>query len=128
MHYGSNSGGICFVIAKSVDLEQIEERLDQVLDEVEGLSTRLERGWLTSTDKRLARMASTILSFNYASLANIMAGLRTRQSKDRFCRFCRVIAVLLPKKVRKMYRPDGFAVDHPKSEWLLDNARQCSLF
>ncbi|MHC1699056.1 MAG: RMD1 family protein [Geobacteraceae bacterium] len=66
------SGIICFVIAKSVALERIEERLDQVLDEVEGFITRLERGWLTITDKRLARMASTILSFKYASLANIM--------------------------------------------------------
>jgi uncharacterized Rmd1/YagE family protein len=65
-------GIICFVIAKSVALERIEERLDQVLDEVEGFITRLERGWLTITDKRLARMASTILSFKYTSLANIM--------------------------------------------------------
>jgi len=66
------TGIISFVIAKSVALERIEERLDQVLDEVEGFITRLERGWLTITDKRLARMASTILSFKYTSLANIM--------------------------------------------------------
>jgi uncharacterized Rmd1/YagE family protein len=65
-------GIICFVIAKSVALERLEERLDQVLDEIEGFITRLERGWLTITDKRLARMASSILSFKYASLANIM--------------------------------------------------------
>jgi uncharacterized Rmd1/YagE family protein len=63
---------ICFVIAKSVALERIEERLDQVLDEVEGFITRLERGWLTITDRRLARMASSILSFKYTSLASIM--------------------------------------------------------
>lgn len=65
-------GIISFVIAKSVALERIEERLDQVLDEVESFITRLERGWLTITDKRLARMASTILTFKYASLAHIM--------------------------------------------------------
>lgn len=65
-------GIICFVIAKSVALERIEERLDQVLDEVESFITRLERGWLAITDKRLARMASSILTFKYASLAHIM--------------------------------------------------------
>jgi len=65
-------GIICFVIAKSVALERIEERLDQVLDEVEGFFTRLDRGWLRITDRRLARMASTILSFKYTSLAHIM--------------------------------------------------------
>lgn len=65
-------GIISFVIAKSVALERIEERLDQVLDEVEGLIQRLERGLLRTSDKRLARMASSILSFKYASLANVM--------------------------------------------------------
>jgi uncharacterized Rmd1/YagE family protein len=65
-------GIICFVIAKSVALERLEERLDQVLDEIGGFITRLEHGWLTITDKRLARMASSILSFKYTSLANIM--------------------------------------------------------
>lgn len=66
------SGIICFVIAKSVALERIEERLDQVLDEIEGFITRLEHGWLRISDKRLARMASSILSFKYASLSHIM--------------------------------------------------------
>ncbi|NMC73089.1 MAG: RMD1 family protein [Geobacteraceae bacterium] len=66
------SGIICFVIAKSVALERIEKQLDQVLDEVEVLMTRLERGMLAITDKRLARMASCILSFKYTSLASIM--------------------------------------------------------
>lgn len=65
-------GIISFVIAKSVALERIEERLDQVLDEVEGLINRLERGHLGTSDKRLARMASSILTFKYASLANVM--------------------------------------------------------
>ena len=65
-------GIISFVIAKSVALERIEERLDQVLDEVEVVFTRLDRGWLRITDTQLARMASAILSFKYASLAHIM--------------------------------------------------------
>jgi uncharacterized Rmd1/YagE family protein len=66
------SGIICFVIAKSVALERIEERLDRVLDEIEGFITRLEQGWLRITDKRLARMASSILTFKFASLSHIM--------------------------------------------------------
>ncbi len=66
------SGIICFVIAKSVALERIEERLDQVLDEIEGFITRLKHGLLAIKDKQLARIASSILSFKYASLSHIM--------------------------------------------------------
>ncbi len=63
---------ICFVIAKSVALERIEEKVDLVLDEMEGFIGLLGRGKLGLPDKRLARLASTILDFKYRSIAHIM--------------------------------------------------------
>lgn len=66
------TGIICFVIAKSVALERIEEQLDLVLDEVEGLITFLDQGRLSLTDRKLAKLASSILNFKYRSIAHIM--------------------------------------------------------
>jgi uncharacterized Rmd1/YagE family protein len=63
---------ICFVIAKSVALERIEEKVDQVLDEMESFIGLLGRGKLGIPDKRLARLASTILGFKYRSLSHVM--------------------------------------------------------
>jgi len=63
---------ICFVIAKSVALERIEERVDAVVDEVEGLISRLGKGKLDLPDSHMARLASSILSFKYTSIAHIM--------------------------------------------------------
>ena len=63
---------IVFVIAKSVALERIEERVDTVLDEIEGLIAQLDRGKLGIPDKRLAKLASSILTFKYSSIAYIM--------------------------------------------------------
>jgi len=63
---------ICFVIAKSVALERIEEKVDTVLDEMEGVIGLLDRGKLGIPDKRLARLASTILDFKYRSISHIM--------------------------------------------------------
>lgn len=63
---------ICFVIAKSVALERIEERIDVVFDEVEVLIANLGRGRLELRDRNLARLASSILSFKYTSIAHIM--------------------------------------------------------
>lgn len=63
---------ICFVIAKSVALERIEERVDTVLDEVEGLIGLLDRGKLGIPDRSLAKLASSILNFRYKSIAHIM--------------------------------------------------------
>lgn len=63
---------ICFVIAKSVALERIEERIDQVFDEVEGLIANLDKGRLELPDQHMARMVSSILSFKVTSLAHIM--------------------------------------------------------
>lgn len=63
---------ICFVIAKSVALERIEERIDAVFDEVEGPIARMGQGTLELPDRDLARLASSILGFKYASIASIM--------------------------------------------------------
>ena len=63
---------ICFVIAKSVALERIEERVDVVFDEVEGLIANLGRGRLELPDRDMARLASSILSFKFTSIAHIM--------------------------------------------------------
>jgi uncharacterized Rmd1/YagE family protein len=63
---------ICFVIAKSVALERIEERIDVVFDDVEGLIANLGRGKLELPDRDMARLASSILSFKFTSIAHIM--------------------------------------------------------
>lgn len=63
---------ICFVIAKSVALERIEERIDVVFDEVEGLIANLGKGRLELPDRDMARLASSILSFKFTSIAHIM--------------------------------------------------------
>lgn len=63
---------ICFVIAKSVALERIEERVDVVFDEVEVLIANLGKGTLELPDRDMARLASSILSFKFTSIAHIM--------------------------------------------------------
>lgn len=65
-------GIICFVIAKSVALERIEERIELVFDEVEGLIANLGTGRLELPDRDMARLASSILGFKYTSIAHIM--------------------------------------------------------
>lgn len=63
---------IAFVIAKSVALECVEEQVDKVLDEMEGLISMLGQGKLRIADKRLAILASKILNFKYRSISFIM--------------------------------------------------------
>jgi len=63
---------IAFVIAKSVALERIEEQVDTVLDEMEGMIELLDKGKLNIPDKKFAKLASTILNFRYSSLVSIM--------------------------------------------------------
>ncbi len=62
----------CLVLAQSVALERIEEKTDTLLDEVEGLIARLDRGKMDIPDRDLARLASAVLGFKYASIAQIM--------------------------------------------------------
>lgn len=63
---------ICFVIAKSVALERIEERVDTVFDEVGVMISRLGQGVLELPDKKLAKLTSSVLDFKYTSIAHIM--------------------------------------------------------
>jgi uncharacterized Rmd1/YagE family protein len=63
---------IVFVIAKSVALERIEEDVDTVLDEMESFIALLDKGKLGIPDKKLAKLASSILTFKYRSIAYIM--------------------------------------------------------
>jgi uncharacterized Rmd1/YagE family protein len=63
---------IAFVIAKSVALERIEEQVDTVFDEMEGMISLLDQGKLNFSDKRLAKLASKILDFKYRSISSIM--------------------------------------------------------
>ena len=63
---------ICFVIAKSVALERIEERVDAVFDEVEVLIANLGKGTLEFPDRVMAKLASSILGFKFTSIAHIM--------------------------------------------------------
>jgi required for meiotic nuclear division protein 1 len=63
---------ICFVIAKSVALERIEERVDAVFDEVEVLIANLGKGTMELPDRVMAKLASSILSFKFTSIAHIM--------------------------------------------------------
>lgn len=63
---------ICFVIAKSVALERIEARIDLVFDEVEILIGNLGKGQLNQPDHDMARLASSILSLKFTSIAHIM--------------------------------------------------------
>jgi required for meiotic nuclear division protein 1 len=63
---------ICFVIAKSVALERIEERIDAVFDEVEVLIANLGKGTLELPDRVMAKLASSILGFKFTSIAHIM--------------------------------------------------------
>lgn len=63
---------ITFVIAKSVALERIEDQVDTVLDEMEGMIGLLDKGKLGIPDRKLAKLASTILNFKYRSIAHIM--------------------------------------------------------
>ena len=63
---------ISFVIAKSVALEQIEDRIDAVLDEVEEFIDQLKHGRLGISDERLAKLAASILTFKYASISYVM--------------------------------------------------------
>lgn len=63
---------ICFVIAKSVALERIEARVDAVFDEVEVLIANLAKGTMELPDRMMAKLASSILSFKFTSIAHIM--------------------------------------------------------
>lgn len=63
---------VAFALAKSVGLERIEERLDQLLDRMEGLIRRLSAGRFALSDRELAGYAASILEFRYRSISDLM--------------------------------------------------------
>lgn len=63
---------ISTVLAKSVALEKSEEQLGVILDRLEGVIDRLEKGKLRITNKELALTTSRILRHEYNTLAYIM--------------------------------------------------------
>jgi uncharacterized Rmd1/YagE family protein len=65
-------GIIAFVLAQSVSLERIENEVDQAMDDSEALIAMLNKGKLGIPDRKLSRLAATILNFRYKSVANIM--------------------------------------------------------
>jgi uncharacterized Rmd1/YagE family protein len=63
---------IATVIAKSVALEKTEEQLGKILDKLETIIDRLEKGKMRVGDKELARITSSIVRHEYNTIAYIM--------------------------------------------------------
>lgn len=63
---------ISTVIAKSVALEKTEEQLGKILDRLETMIDRLEKGKLRISDKELARTTARIVRHEYNTIAYIM--------------------------------------------------------
>ena len=63
---------IATVLAKSVALEKIEELQADVMDQVDPLIERLEKGKLRISDKKVAHASSHIARCEYNSIATIM--------------------------------------------------------
>lgn len=63
---------ISTVLAKSVALEKTEEQLGNILDKLENMVDRLEKGKLRIGNKELARTTSKIVRHEYNTLAYIM--------------------------------------------------------
>jgi len=60
------------VLAKSVALDRLEIDIDKLLDEIEDIVDYLQRGYLTVSDKKLAKMAARILGFRLSTISYIM--------------------------------------------------------
>jgi Uncharacterized conserved protein len=63
---------ISTVIAKSVALERIEEQTELILDKVEGVIDRLEKGKFHISDKEVAKATAQILRHDYNTITYIM--------------------------------------------------------
>lgn len=63
---------ISTVIAKSVALEKTEEQLGKILDRLETMIDRLEKGKLRISDKELASTTAKIVRHEYNTIAYIM--------------------------------------------------------
>jgi required for meiotic nuclear division protein 1 len=60
------------VIAKSVALESTEDQLGKIMDKIENIIDRLEKGKLSISNKELARITAGIMRHEYNSIAYIM--------------------------------------------------------
>lgn len=60
------------VIAKSVALESVEDNLKNILDKIEVMVERLEKGNLRLSDRKLAKTISQVLKHEYSTIAYIM--------------------------------------------------------
>lgn len=63
---------VAIVLAKSVALERVEEHLVQILDSLESLIERLEKGKLQIGDKKLAIATAKVARHEYNSISYIM--------------------------------------------------------
>lgn len=63
---------ISIVLAKSVALEKIEAGIEILLDEIEVVMERLQKGNLTFRDQKTAKISARILGFKYNTLSSIM--------------------------------------------------------
>lgn len=60
------------VLAKSVSLERIEADIETLLDEIEDVIKRLQKGNLSSKEDQLSKIAAKILGFKYNMISYIM--------------------------------------------------------
>jgi required for meiotic nuclear division protein 1 len=63
---------VSIVIAKSVGLEKIEQKITVILDGIENKIDRLESGKMRISDKELAKTISKILRHEYTTISYIM--------------------------------------------------------
>lgn len=63
---------VATVLAKSVALERTENDIDLLLDEIEGLVSRLRQAQLFVSDEQLAKTSARILGFKLSSISYIM--------------------------------------------------------
>lgn len=60
------------VLAKSVALERIEADIETLLDQIEDVINRLQKGNLSSRDDQLSKISARILGFKYNTVSYIM--------------------------------------------------------
>lgn len=63
---------IATVIAKSVALERVEESMKKILDRIEGMVERIEKGSFRLSDRKLAKTIAQVLRHEYNTIAYIM--------------------------------------------------------
>jgi uncharacterized Rmd1/YagE family protein len=60
------------VLAKSVALERVEQRIDSILDRLEPIVEQLERGKLSISNKQRSTIMAELARYQYATLSSIM--------------------------------------------------------